>query len=191
MRQRSGTTAPDPHGPRDQLVYVAMGSNLGDRLSNLQAALDALSGHPGVKAIRTSHVYETEALTLNPEETQPNYLNAVVELRSTLSPLELLEVCLTIERDAGRQRHGRWEPRTIDLDVLLYGEMTLDLPALRIPHPRMGERRFVLQPLSDLAGDLKLPAPLDATVYSLLQRMTDRGEVRRYPKDLVLPNQDD
>lgn len=111
----------------------------------------------------------------------------MAELQTSLAPVDLLAACLSIERRAGRDRAQRWQPRTIDLDILVYGGRSIDSDKLKIPHPRLRERRFVLRPLADVAADLPLPAPLDATVYSLLERTPDRGEVRRYPRELTLP----
>ncbi len=130
-------------------AFLALGSNLGDRWATLRAAV---AGTPDVVAV--SPVYETEPLGGPPD--QPSYLNAVVELDTQLSPRELLELAHRLETAAGRERHPGAErnaPRTLDVDVLLVGDLVVDEPDLVVPHPRMGERRFVLQPLSDLAPD--------------------------------------
>ncbi len=171
-----------------EVAYLALGSNLGDRLANLQRAVDALSEVPRTEIRRISPVYETEAHTLDPGQIEPAYLNAVVEIRTGLTPLELLRESREIEREGGRERRTRWASRTIDLDLIAFGRLSLNLPELTIPHPRLAERKFVLRPFSDLSPDTMLPDPLNATVYSLLQRTPDRGEVRRYPTDLVLPH---
>ncbi len=159
----------------DVTAYVALGSNLGDRAAYLAAAVGALRTWPGIDAVRASPVYETAAHTLRPGEAQPAYLNAVAELTTRLGPEELLAACLTIERQHGRDRsRGRWAPRTLDLDLIAYGHETLATPGLVLPHPRLAERRFVLQPLADLAPNLRLPPPLDATAAELLARCPDR-----------------
>lgn len=135
-------------------VYLGLGANLGDRLGNLQLAVDALGATPGVRVMRSSRVYETEPVG-GPE--QPEYLNAVLEVRTDLSPHELLRVCLAVEDDMGRVRTERWGPRPIDIDVLTYGTETIDEPDLVVPHPRMHERGFVLVPLAELDADPTLP----------------------------------
>jgi 2-amino-4-hydroxy-6-hydroxymethyldihydropteridine diphosphokinase len=164
-----------------------MGSNLGDRFGHLEGALRRLAEAEGVDVTRISPVYESAAHTPEPGQLEPDFLNAVVELDVDRSPESLLSLCMEIEREAGRERRRRWAPRTIDLDVILFGDRVLDEPDLRVPHPRLSERRFVLKPLADLAPGLRLPVPPGATVYSLLERTPDRGEVRRYPRELTLP----
>ena len=134
-------------------AFVALGANLGDRLANLQEATDRLAGTPGVRVVRTSRVYETDPVG----PPQPEYLNAVVTVETMLTPRELLEACLEVERTMGRERLERWGPRTIDLDVLAYGHEEIDEPGLQIPHPRMHERAFVLVPLLELDPDPPLP----------------------------------
>ncbi len=162
-------------------AYVALGSNLGDRFGFLQYALDALGAVAGLTLGAASPVYESPAHTRTPDEVQPPYLNAVVRLRSALSPEELLMACLVIEAAAGRRRTRRWAPRTLDLDLLLYGTWTRATPGLTLPHPRLGDRRFVLQPLADLAPNLIVPAPYDSTVADLLARCPDPGRPHRTP----------
>lgn len=127
-------------------AYVALGSNLGDRRSHLRYGVANL---PGVT--RLSGVYETDPVG-GPE--QGPYLNVVAELSTNLDPFELLENCLAIEAGAGRERIVRWGARTLDLDVLLWDDAKIETRNLTVPHPRMWERRFVLQPLSDLAPEL-------------------------------------
>jgi len=134
-------------------AYLALGANLGDRLANLQRAVDALGATPDVRVVRSSRVYETEPVG----PAQPEYLNAVLEIRTDLSPHELLRACLAVEDDMGRVRAERWGPRSIDVDVLTYGIETIDEPDLVVPHPRMHERGFVLVPLAELDADPPLP----------------------------------
>ncbi len=165
---------PQPHDAlKKTTAYLALGANLGDRLGALRAAVQGLAAHPQVTVRRASPVYESAAHTLTPDEAQPPYLNAVVELETTLSAEALLALCHTLERAAGRERRRPWMPRTLDLDVLVYGREMRRGPGLAIPHPRMGVRRFVLQPLADLAPNLYVPPPLDATVADLLRRCPD------------------
>lgn len=128
-------------------AFLALGSNLGDREQSLGGAVAAM---PDLVAV--SSVYETAPIG-GPDGQGP-YLNAVVELATDCSPRELLELCQELERAAGRRRDGRWGPRTLDVDVLLVGDLTVDEPDLRVPHPRLWQRRFVLRPLADLAPDL-------------------------------------
>ncbi len=134
-------------------AYLALGSNLGDRLASLQAAVDRLAADPAVRVARSSRVYETEPVG----PPQPDYLNAVLEVDTDLGPRALLERCLAVERELGRTRAERWGPRTIDIDVLTFDGLDVDEPDLRIPHPRMHERAFVLVPLAELDADPPLP----------------------------------
>jgi 2-amino-4-hydroxy-6-hydroxymethyldihydropteridine diphosphokinase len=132
---------------------VALGSNLGDRLETLGRAVGLLDARDGIDVVRSSSVYETEPVG----PPQPPYLNAVLELSTTLEPRDLLEACLGVEADLGRVRSERWGPRTLDVDVLTYDEREVHEPDLEIPHPRMHERAFVLVPLGELTADPMLP----------------------------------
>lgn len=143
-------------------AFLALGSNLGDREQLLREAVASI---PDLVAV--SPVYETDPV--GGPGGQGAFLNAVVELETECSPRELLELCQRLEADAQRVRKERWGPRTLDVDVLLVGELTVDEPDLEVPHPRMWERRFVLAPLADLAPDLVPP--------EVLHRAD--GEVRR------------
>lgn len=131
------------------LAYVALGSNLGDREAIIRAAVDAL---PGVVAV--SELRETEPVGVT---AQPPFLNGAVALETDLAARKLLELLLEIERGLGRERRERWGPRTIDLDLLLFGAETLDEPGLTVPHPRLHERRFALEPLAELDPELAVP----------------------------------
>jgi 2-amino-4-hydroxy-6-hydroxymethyldihydropteridine diphosphokinase len=142
----------DPERP-EVAAFLALGANLGDRLANLQAATDALDATPGVRVVRSSRVYETDPVG----PPQPDYLNAVIEVRTRLEPHRFLETVLRVERDLGRVRGERWGPRTIDIDVLTFDALVLDDPSLTLPHPRMHERAFVLIPLLELDPDPQLP----------------------------------
>lgn len=132
-------------------AYVGLGSNLGDRLGQLQLAVDALAARDDVDVVAVSGVYETAPIG-GPE--QDDYLNAVVAVETGLSPRDLLGVAQGIEQQAGRVRTVRWGPRTLDVDVLLVGDARVDEPDLQVPHPRLHERAFVLVPLRDVAPDL-------------------------------------
>jgi 2-amino-4-hydroxy-6-hydroxymethyldihydropteridine diphosphokinase len=135
-------------------AFLGMGSNLGDRPAQLAAAVRSLAG-----VVAVSPVYETEPVG-GPE--QDDYLNVVVELDTALSARELLGVCHRLEAAAGRVRVERWGPRTLDVDILWIDGVLVDDPDLQVPHPRLGQRRFVLAPLRDLAPDLVAVADLDA-----------------------------
>jgi len=131
------------------LAYVGLGSNLGDRESMITRAADLID------AVRLSTIRETEPWGY---EDQPGFLNAVAEVETELAPRPLLERLLEVETTLGRERDGpRWGPRTIDLDLLLYGELAVDEPGLTVPHPRLAGRLFVLEPLAELAPAQKIP----------------------------------
>ena len=134
-------------------IYLSLGSNLGDRESNLRAAIERLSA-PDLRVLRTSPVYETEPVDYIHQRW---FLNLVVEAETSLFPLQLLARTGKIERALGRVRTVAKGPRTIDIDILLYGAVVVDSAALEIPHPRMAERRFVLAPLADLVPGLRHP----------------------------------
>jgi 2-amino-4-hydroxy-6-hydroxymethyldihydropteridine diphosphokinase len=142
-------------------VYLSLGSNLGDREANLRAALERL--HPQ----RVSPIYETEPVDYT---EQPLFLNLVAELETSLTPRELLERTQAIERELGRVRGIPKGPRTLDIDILFYGDAVVREPDLEIPHPRLHERRFVLEPLADLAPGLRHPVT-ELTVREMLARL--------------------
>lgn len=135
-------------------AFVALGSNLGDRHGHLRRAVAALSEAPGVRVVAVSQVRETEALTLPGQGPQPAFLNAAVALDTTLGPHALLALLHRIEAAAGRERRERWGARPLDLDLLVHGEARTNAPGLTLPHPRLTTRRFVLEPLADLAPGL-------------------------------------
>ena len=152
-------------------VYLALGSNLGDRRAHLAAAVAGLA--PGVVVERVSALYETEpAYVLD----QPRFLNAALRGRTALAPAELLELLKRIERELGRAPGLRFGPRVVDLDILLYGGQALASAALTIPHPRMAERPFVLVPLAEIAPDL-VPPGWGATVGALARVVRGHGDV--------------
>lgn len=136
-------------GPAAQTVtaYVALGANLGDAQTTLRQALRDLGSLPHTQLVRASSFYRSAPI----DSSGPDYLNAVAELRTALKPQALLNELQQLEQAAGRQRPWRNAPRTLDLDILLYGDITLASPVLTIPHPRMHERAFVLVPLAEIA----------------------------------------
>jgi 2-amino-4-hydroxy-6-hydroxymethyldihydropteridine diphosphokinase len=137
-------------------AYVALGSNLGDREQNLLGAVEALGAEPGVDVVAVSGLIETEPVGFL---DQPRFVNGVAALDTTWSARALLELLLDVERRFGRSREGvpAQGPRTLDLDLLLYGDAEIDEPGLRVPHPRLHERAFVLEPLAELAPGLDVP----------------------------------
>jgi 2-amino-4-hydroxy-6-hydroxymethyldihydropteridine diphosphokinase len=137
-------------------AYVGLGSNLGERESTLRQALEALGSTEGIEVVAVSSFRETDPVGI---VEQPRFVNAAVMLETSFAPRELLERLLTVERSLGRDRSGeeRWGPRTVDLDLLLYGGETIDEPGLEVPHPRLTERAFVLEPLLELDPELQLP----------------------------------
>ena len=149
-------------------VYLALGTNLGDRLGNLQAALEALLSDVQISAV--SQIYETPPWGYL---DQPDFLNQVLKGDTDLEPMELLRSLKQIEMDLGRQPGVRYGPRQIDLDILFYDELILETPKLTIPHPRLAERAFVLVPLADLAPDLCHPKTSE-TVLDMLTKVDCR-----------------
>lgn len=148
-------------------VFVGVGANLGDREATIRRALALLDGRPGIEVVAVSSLRETDPVGL---VDQPPFLNGAAELRTELSPRELLDELLAVERELGRTRDGpRYGPRTIDLDLLLYGPEAVDGPGLTVPHPRLHERRFALEPLAELAADLEIPGR--GPVGTLLSRL--------------------
>ncbi len=145
-------------------AYIALGSNLSDPASQLRAALKQLNSLPHCHITAISSVYRSTAV--GPGE-QPDYLNAVVKITTSLPPPQLLDATQVIEQSQGRVREQRWAARTLDLDILLYGCEKIDTPSLKIPHPRMAKRNFVLYPLAEIAGE-KLMLPCGGVLESLL-----------------------
>jgi 2-amino-4-hydroxy-6-hydroxymethyldihydropteridine diphosphokinase len=135
-------------------AYVALGANLGPREITLLRAVDLLAETEGVEVRAVSQLRETEPVGV---VEQPLFLNGAVALDTSLTPRELLDRLLEIERGLGRVRDVRWGPRVVDLDLLVYGDLQVDEPGLRVPHPRLHERRFVLEPLAELDPDLEIP----------------------------------
>jgi len=139
-------------------AFVGLGGNLGDAAASVRDAFVALGRLPGTRLLRASRLYRTPAWGVT---AQPDFVNAVAMIETTLVPTALLQELLRIERDAGRDRladgSDRWGPRTLDLDLLLYGDAVIDVPGLSVPHPHMHERAFVLVPLLEIAPDARIP----------------------------------
>lgn len=138
-----------------QRAYVGLGANLGDARAQVEAAIVALASLPGSRLLARSSLYRTAPMGAGADG--PDYVNAVALLQTTLAPLELLDALQAIERRFGRERSYPNAPRTLDLDLLLHGDQRLDSPTLTLPHPRLHQRAFVLQPLAELAPGLVLP----------------------------------
>ena len=136
-------------------AYVGVGANLGNRQATIARALELLAAEPGVEVAAVSRLRETEPVGYL---DQPPFLNGAAAVDTSLPPRALLERLLAIEQALGRRREGpRFGPRSIDLDLLLYGDLQVDEPKLTVPHPRLAQRRFVLEPLAELAPDLVIP----------------------------------
>ncbi|MGW8463042.1 2-amino-4-hydroxy-6-hydroxymethyldihydropteridine diphosphokinase [Pseudomonas sp. CLCA07] len=134
-------------------IYIGMGSNLADPAEQLRNAVDALAQLPQTELVGVSAFYQSDSLLPG----QPRYTNAVAALDSTLTPLDLLDALQAIENEQGRERLERWGPRTLDLDIVLFGDRLIDEPRLKVPHYHLQERAFVLYPLAELApADLRL-----------------------------------
>ncbi len=154
-------------------VYVGLGSNLGNPIDQLRRAVKALERIDSTSVCSRSSCWRTPAWGPQP---QPDYLNAVVGLETMLAACALLDSLHAIEHAQGRDRSGpRFGPRTLDLDILLFGDACIDEPGLQVPHPRMAERAFVLLPLAELAPDVVVPGTGGATVTALLARTDSSG----------------
>jgi 2-amino-4-hydroxy-6-hydroxymethyldihydropteridine diphosphokinase len=166
-------------------AYVALGANLGDRAAALARAVEALRATAGVRVAAVSRAWETAPVG----PPQPAYLNAAVALDTELGALDLLARLHEIERDAGRTRGSeRNRPRTLDLDLLLFGGLAIDAPELVVPHPRMHERAFVLEPLAEIAAQEVHPL-LGETIAALAERVRDTAKARAIepPEALARP----
>ncbi len=148
-------------------AYVGLGSNLGDRRATIEQAVELLGADAGVRVVAISSLRQTEPWG---PVAQPPYLNGAVALDTTLTPRALLDLLLRTEERLGRVRGERWGPRTVDLDLLLYDDAVVDEPGLAVPHPRLHERLFVLEPLAEL--DPALVVPGQGSVAELLAAMT-------------------
>ena len=157
-----------------EISYILTGGNLGDRHANLALAADLID-HKCGRILRRSSLYETAAWGI---EAQPEFLNQVLEVETSLDPEALLNMLLEIEREMGRIRGEKFGPRIIDLDILLYSDLIIQTNDLEIPHPRMAERRFVLEPLNELIG-LRIHPATGLSIRDMLLACTDPLEVRK------------
>ncbi|MFI6350809.1 2-amino-4-hydroxy-6-hydroxymethyldihydropteridine diphosphokinase [Streptomyces sp. NPDC050560] len=170
------------HNP--QRAVISLGSNLGNRLETLQGAVDALEDTPGLRVKAVSPVYETQPWGVDPG-SQPSYFNAVVVVKTTLPPGSLLERAQAVEEAFHRVRDERWGPRTLDVDIVAYADVTSADPALTLPHPRAHERAFVLAPWLDVEPGAELPGR--GLVDGLLDAVTRAGVTPRADLELRLP----
>ncbi|BBB93201.1 MAG TPA: 2-amino-4-hydroxy-6-hydroxymethyldihydropteridine diphosphokinase [Methylomusa anaerophila] len=161
------------------MIALGLGSNLDTlgrtREQNIAHAIELLDQHPQIKVKQISSLYETEPVGL---KEQPNFLNAAVSIMTSLAPEELLNVCLDIEKQMGRIREVRWGPRNIDIDLLVYDDIQIITNTLELPHPRVPERRFVLIPLREIAGNE--PVYKGLTVDELLRKTPDHTAITFY-----------
>jgi 2-amino-4-hydroxy-6-hydroxymethyldihydropteridine diphosphokinase len=156
-------------------AYIGIGSNIGDKTANCKKAIELLKENPQIKVTKISDFYETEPVGYKEQEW---FVNCAVEIETDLNPQELLLLCHMIESELGRERKIKYGPRTIDLDILLYNNDIIDTTKLKIPHPEMHKRSFVLKPLSDIAPDAVHPA-LRKKIADLTVAITEKGIVKK------------
>jgi len=154
-------------------AYIALGANLGDPASTIRAAFGALANLPDSRVVHCSSLYRTAPVGI---VDQPEFINAVAQLETTLAPESMLDALLDIEQRFGRIRGEKDGPRTLDLDLLLYNDQFLDLPRLTLPHPRLHLRAFVLQPLAEIAPDLVIPGR--GSIRAWLPAVANQGIIR-------------
>jgi len=155
------------------VVFLGLGSNLGDPKANLCEAVERLSAHPDVRLQRLASLYLTAPIGYT---DQPDFINSAAVIETDLDPVDLQALTKGIENEMGRTRNFRWGPRVIDIDILLYDEVVVDEPDLKIPHPSIMERAFVMEPLAEVAPDLVLPD--GRTPREVLGELGDQGVVR-------------
>lgn len=158
----------------DNHAYIALGSNIGDRLQYLREAVKKLAEHEEILVVGTSSIYETDPVGY---VQQNKFLNMVAYIKTSLSPFALLEVTQQIEQQLGRKRGIRWGPRTLDLDILLYNHENIETERLTIPHPRMTERAFVLVPLFEIDANIRIPN-MNRSLALMIDELPDKEGVR-------------
>ena len=161
----------------DMLVYIGLGSNMGDGVKNCLRAMEAIGSDARNRLVQCSRFYRTEPVG---KKDQDWFINGVAAVETAMSPRELMEFLLSVEKKMGRARKERWGPRVIDLDILFYGERVLKEEGLQVPHPRLHERRFVLIPLKDIAPGLVHPV-LQRTVSQILGELHTEEKVYPVP----------
>lgn len=164
------------------IAYIGFGANVGDRQATIFRALAALKTTPQMCLRKVSSLYETEAVGYI---EQDDFLNGVVEIVTFLTPFVLLQNVQRIEQSLGRKRDFRWGPRTIDLDILLFDDLVIESKELIIPHQELHNRRFVLQPLAEIAADLRVPR-FEKKVTDLLAETSDKSAIRLYKTSAIV-----
>lgn len=159
-------------------VFLGLGSNVGDREAYLNQAVSAIGNQKDIRIGCVSSIYETEPWG---KRDQNFFLNQVIAIETELDPQNLIVTCQRIEKDLGGNRGGRWGPRRIDIDLLLFGDQIIDEENLQVPHPRLSERLFVLVPLNEVASVMMIPGS-GQTVRKALERCSDQGSVRLHKK---------
>lgn len=162
----------------NNIAYLSMGSNLGNRLEYLHNAVRILDQDENIEIVRLSSIYETEPVGFT---NQGNFLNLVMKIKTSYSAQELLEKCLNTEKIIGRKRGIRWGPRTIDLDILLYNQDNIETDSLSVPHPRIQERAFVIIPLLEIEPNITIPKMKDP-LYTILNGIPDKEGVRLWKR---------
>ncbi|WP_318506351.1 2-amino-4-hydroxy-6-hydroxymethyldihydropteridine diphosphokinase [Bacillus sp. T3] len=156
------------------MAFLALGSNLGDRLDHLKQAILLLENEPEIEVVNSSSIYETDPVGY---EEQGPFLNMVVQVSTGLSPAELLKLCLKIENILGRKREIFWGPRTLDLDILLYNQENIETEDLKVPHPRMHQRAFVMIPLLEINKNIHVPK-IEKPMTLWVENLPDKEGVR-------------
>ena len=162
----------------ENTAYISLGSNIGNRYDNLVNAINQLVSYPVIRLVNISSVYETDPVGYVDQDL---FLNMVIKVQTSLSALELLDLCLKIEVELGRKREIKWGPRTIDLDILTFNQENIESEKLHVPHPRMLERAFVLVPLVEIDENLRLPG-VDKPLNILLDELPDKEGVRLWKR---------
>ncbi|MDQ0220874.1 2-amino-4-hydroxy-6-hydroxymethyldihydropteridine diphosphokinase [Peribacillus cavernae] len=162
----------------ENIAYISMGSNIGDRVNFFKKAIQLLNQEAGIRTVGISSLYETDPVGYL---EQALFLNAVLKVKTSYGPEELLGKCLKVEQILGRKREIHWGPRTLDLDILLYNHENIETENLSVPHPRMLERAFVIIPLLELDPDIMLPK-METPMHEVLDEIKDKEGVRLWKR---------